>query len=51
MSFRITARPGLIALAIYLIVVGANHFGMILIPGALLGVVAIVAGVLILLEK
>jgi hypothetical protein len=46
-----TKNIGMLLLAIYLILVGIMNLAGVMIPGILLGIVALAAGVMILLGK
>lgn len=46
-----TKNIGMLLLAIYLILVGIMHFGAFALPGAVMGILALLAGIFILIGK
>ena len=51
MAIRTTRRAGMLLLAVWLIITGIGSLVPLPIPGALMGAVAFVAGVLILIGR
>lgn len=51
MAVRVTRNVGMLLLGIYLILVGLGGFVAVSIPGVLMAVLALLAGVLILLGR
>jgi hypothetical protein len=51
MAIRVTRSVGMLLLAIYLIVIGLNIFLTLPIPAAVTGLLALVAGFLILVGR
>lgn len=47
---QITSNIGMILLSVYLILVGLTYFGLA-IPGILLGILALIAGIFILIGR
>lgn len=51
MPVAVTRSVGMLLLAIYLIIVGLSAFAPMPIPGALMGVLALLAGIFILIGR
>jgi hypothetical protein len=51
MAIRMTQNVGMILLAVYLILVGLSGVIALAIPGVLLSVLALIAGILILVRR
>jgi hypothetical protein len=51
MAVRVTHNTGMLVLAIYLILVGVTGMASLAIPGIVLAVLALIAGILILIGR